>query len=131
MPRSPGRTRTCLAHPPRAFKMASVSYTHPPHVPPLTCCSAAHSRVSGGRAGSGARSEREARAARSRVHPRALVALGIKPLAEEFQAFLGPRVALRKQVADGLALGGDAQVRKQVTQSVELLGNLLPINVAI
>ena len=38
--------------------MASTSYTHPPQVPPLTRCSAAQSRVSSGRSGSGARSGR-------------------------------------------------------------------------
>ena len=41
---------------PRAARIASTSYTQPPHVPPPSCCSAAHSRVSSGNRGSGARS---------------------------------------------------------------------------
>ena len=50
-----------------AWTIASTSYTQPPQVPPLTRCSAAHSRVSSGRSGSGARSGRGGRAARTRA----------------------------------------------------------------
>ena len=46
------------------WRIASTSKTQPPQVPPLICCRAAHRRVSGGRAASGARSGRGGRAAR-------------------------------------------------------------------
>ena len=42
----------------RAATIASTSYTHPPQVPPLTPCNAAHNRVSSGNLGSARRSGR-------------------------------------------------------------------------
>src|SRR5262249_49869893 len=39
-------------------RIPPTPYPHPPHVPPLTRCSAAHSRVSSGKAGSAVRSSR-------------------------------------------------------------------------
>lgn len=58
-----------------AAKIFSTSYVHPPQIPPLACCSAAHNRVSSGRSGSGASSGCSPR----RQHPRPPPPLHTRP----------------------------------------------------
>src|SRR5215207_3974231 len=59
---NPSSYREANPSPFKALITEAESYTHPPHVPPLNPCNMAHSFVSSGSLGCGARSRRDERA---------------------------------------------------------------------